>query len=381
MNFNDALISMELVLESGGVPLLIGESGIGKTALVKKLSEKGGYYCIIIDGNMLKEGEIGGLPTIEEYEVKIGENIVKKKRTVYAIHTKLQEIETQRDKEPERKVLLFIDEINRCEHSVQQELMNIILNREINGYELPDNVVVVAAMNPSSKYEAYGDSEYVVVDMDPAQEDRFVWIEMEVDVRAWLSWGMENNEKGYVGLTNIEQDILGFIAAFPEYLHTPKSTEMVKATPRSWERVSNCYRIYLRSKDRIPQNIFYNVVKGNVGPSIAQEFCSYIEGDKESLITPEEIFVEENINELLKMRLKGESHSRLYLIARNALHYLNSLQQKDKEVNTFIELLQFYPADLRMAIMKEIRLLYENTLYSCFINSDAFVEAFFSMYV
>lgn len=28
-------------------------------------------------------------------------------------------------------VLLFIDELNRCEHAVQQELMNLILNREI----------------------------------------------------------------------------------------------------------------------------------------------------------------------------------------------------------------------------------------------------------
>lgn len=381
MNFNDALMSMELVLESGGVPLLIGESGVGKTALVKRLSEKTGYYYIVIDGNMLKEGEIGGLPTIEEYEIKIGETTIKKKKTVYAVHTKLQEVDAQSQKEPERKILLFIDEINRCEHSVQQELMNIILNREINGYKLPCNVLVSAAMNPSSKYEAYVESEYIVVDMDPAQEDRFVWIEMEADVKAWLSWGMENSKNNTSCSTNIEQDVLNFIAAFPQYLHTPKSTEMVKATPRSWERVSNSYSVYLKNKDRIPRNIFYNVVKGNVGPSIAQEFCSYIEGNKESLISPEEIFAEENISQQLRLRLKGESHSRLYLIARNVLNYMSSLQQQEKEVKIFIDLLQCYPPDLRMAIMKEIRFIYENTLYPYFINSDEFVETFFSKYV
>ena len=40
MNFIDTLKSVELVLASGDVPLVVGESGIGKTALAKKLSEK-----------------------------------------------------------------------------------------------------------------------------------------------------------------------------------------------------------------------------------------------------------------------------------------------------------------------------------------------------
>ena len=35
MNFKDTLISAELVLETGEVPLIIGESGIGKSTFVK----------------------------------------------------------------------------------------------------------------------------------------------------------------------------------------------------------------------------------------------------------------------------------------------------------------------------------------------------------
>ena len=42
-----------------------------------------------------------------------------------------------------RHVLLFIDEINRAEHAVQQELMNLILNREINGFALSDDVRIM----------------------------------------------------------------------------------------------------------------------------------------------------------------------------------------------------------------------------------------------
>ena len=52
-----------------------------------------------------------------------------------------------------RQVLLFIDEINRAEHAVQQELMNLILNREINGFSLSDQVRIIAAMNPEDSFD------------------------------------------------------------------------------------------------------------------------------------------------------------------------------------------------------------------------------------
>lgn len=258
MNFNDALLTVSLVIKSGAVPLLIGESGIGKTSLVRELGKRQGYYVVNIDGNLLKEGEIGGLPTVEDYTTNIDGIFKNRKKTVYAVHTKLLEIDKALEESINSKVLLFIDEINRCEHSVQQELMNLILNREINGYKLSDNVHVIAAMNPSNKYDEFQQSDYQVVDMDPAQEDRFVWIELDVDVKTWIQWAM--NDK-----VNIHEHILEFIGTFPEYLHTPYSQESIKATPRSWERVSNSYKVYLKEKDRFPSRIFYNVVKGNVG--------------------------------------------------------------------------------------------------------------------
>lgn len=67
MNFIDTLRSVELVLATEEVPLVIGESGIGKTALAKKLAKDNNWSLVVIDGNLLKEGEIGGLPTIESY--------------------------------------------------------------------------------------------------------------------------------------------------------------------------------------------------------------------------------------------------------------------------------------------------------------------------
>ncbi|MBL4935414.1 AAA family ATPase [Clostridium sp. YIM B02515] len=372
MNFTDALMTTELVLESGAVPLLIGESGIGKTALIKKLCSKKEYYSIVIDGNMLKEGEIGGLPTVEEYRVYIDGKEERRKRTVYAVHTKLQEIDKALSEKPEMTILLFIDEINRCEHTVQQELMNIILNREINGYRLPENVFVAAAMNPSNKYEKYSGSDYQVVDMDPAQEDRFVWIELEAEVKTWLAWGVEEG--------NIQRDVLEFISSFPEYLHTPYSNEMVKATPRSWERVSNSYKVYLKKKDRFPSKILLNIIRGNVGGSIAQEFYNFIENSKNPLITPEDIFNETLISEEMKARVKRESHSRLYMAAKNILHYIKDSEDKKDKVRIFSEFIQNYPQDLKIGIMREIKEGYEESIYKDFLDDDSFIEGFFQIY-
>lgn len=377
MNFDDALKCVELVIESGGVPLLVGESGIGKTTIVKNFCEKNCYYYINIDGNMLKEGEIGGLPTVEDYIMHINGKEVKLKRTVYAVHTKLQEIDRVLSKEPNRVIILFIDELNRCEHSVQQELMNIILNREINGFKIQDKVKVIAAMNPSNKYEKYNNTDYQVIDMDAAQEDRFVWIEVESDAKAWIKWGMEK----VCGNKNIHEDIINFISIFSEYLHTPDSVEMVKATPRSWERVSDVYKLYLSRPNKISNNIIYNIIKGNVGGSIAQEFMNFINDNKKSIITPEKIFLESRLTSEVIEEIKGENHSRLYIIAKNVFEYIKNSEDRIEKIHMFSKLLAYYPSDLRLAIMKELKENYEDGIYEEFLMNKDFIEDFFSIYI
>ena len=174
MNFTDTMASVELVLAANQVPLLVGETGIGKTSLAARVAEVHDWELVTIDGNLLKEGEIGGLPTVETVSHKDSDGTVKEiKTTVYAVHHTLEHV--SRAINAGRHVLLFIDEINRAEHAVQQELMNLILNREINGFALSDDVRIIAAMNPEDSFD------YQTIDMDPAQQNRFVWLYMEVD--------------------------------------------------------------------------------------------------------------------------------------------------------------------------------------------------------
>lgn len=371
MNFIDTLRSVELVLATEEVPLVIGESGIGKTALAKKLAKDNNWSLVVIDGNLLKEGEIGGLPTVESYmTMDSNGNRLEKKTTIYAVHTKLREIDEEINKG--KRVLLFIDEINRCEHTVQQELMNLILNREINGYKLHDDVNILAAMNPSSKYGS--DFDYQVVDMDAAQENRFVWLNMESDHKAWLKWAMESG---------IEQKVIEFIGVFPEYLHKINEDD-VRATPRSYERVSKAFKEYKERKDSIPKSVFLNVIKGNVGKVIAEEFVNFVESDHTPLISFYEVFLGDTLNSEIIEKIKSESHTRLYLTAMNIL---KSLEENIKNINDeyvyyinrFIEFLNEYPIDLMVGIMKDMKSSYPET-YKRALENEKFVESYFEAY-
>ncbi|WP_300381552.1 AAA family ATPase [Clostridium sp.] len=360
MKFSEAMNTIELVLESGNVPLIIGEAGIGKTSLVKKICEYDEYYLANIDANLLKEGEIGGLP------------IVEKGRTRYATHYKLIEVDKALENNEYKGVLLFIDELNRCEHAVQQELMNLILNREINGYKLSERVRIVAAMNPSNKYDGYEDSDYQVVDMDKAQEDRFTWVELSSDIKEWINWAMGKE-------TNINENIIEFLSTFPEYLNTPNSKESIKATPRSWERIGKAYNVYLNRKNKYSIDTLYNVVKGNAGVSIATDFINYIKSSKSPIRKPQDIFCYEVLPLEIREEIRKESHSRLYILAKNALRYLED-NNNNKNRKIFGDLLASYPKDLRLGLMKEVKGEATEGLYKGLLDEDKFLDAFFTIY-
>ncbi len=355
MNYKETLQAVELALLSGAVPLIIGESGIGKTSLIKDFAGKNHLHLINIDANLLKEGEIGGLP------------MVVQGKTHYAPHHKLTEMD-EFLKSHEEGVILFIDEINRCDHSVQQEIMNLILNREINGYKLSDRVYVAAAMNPTSKMESYRETDYQVVDMDPAQEDRFIWYQMDSDPKEWIRWGMEEG--------GVHESVISFISSFPAYLNFKGADEYMTSTPRSWERVSRALKIF--EEKSYDEKTLYHLVKGNVGTKIAQEFIGFIQENKNPLLSSKDIFEMEVLNQFIMDEISQSSHSRLYILAKNMIMLLKD-KMTNERANRFAKTLNLMPKDLRISLMKELKSDYE-PIYENLLDSDEFMEGFFDCY-
>ena len=208
--------------------------------------------------------------------------------------------------------------------------------------------------------------------MDAAQENRFVWLNMEPDHNVWIRWAID---------TGIEPKVIEFISTFPEYLNKVNEDD-VRATPRSYERVSKSYAVYKEQIDSIPRAVFLNVIKGNVGKVIAEEFISFVESDREPLISFDDVFSGETLDEKVIDKVKNESHTRLYIIAMNILKTLETRVEENKSdyyMNRFMEFLKAYPVDLMVGIMKDIKNSYEE-VYKKAIENEEFVDIYFQAY-
>jgi hypothetical protein len=225
--------------------LLDGPHGLGKSAICRQAAKDLGGECLTIEGGSLKEGEITGLPIASKdadgnTEVRFvpyitTSKIAKLERAVYnkakttgflngtvrlddkgnTIYGKnvipgKSEFEKVLDGEDNKykfgeelpadiklelmktheimPVVLFIDEMNRTDNQTMKEMMNIVLNRSINGYDFPWWVFIVSAINPCGQ-----DSVYSTNEMDAAQRDRFLKIKISASFGEWSEYAIHHN--------------------------------------------------------------------------------------------------------------------------------------------------------------------------------------------
>ena len=136
--------------------------------------------------------------------------------------------------------------------------------------------------------------------------------------------------------------------------------------------------------DIIPRSVFLNVIKGNVGKVIAEEFISFIESNHSPLISFEDVFSGDVLSENIINKVNNETHTRLYLSAINILKKLEvniSDENYDSSfyINRFIKFLKTYPIDLMVGIMKDMKNNYSK-VYNVAIENEEFVEAYFESY-
>lgn len=154
-------------------------------------------------------------------------------------------------------VILFLDELNSAAPSVQAAAYQLILNRRIGQYKLPDNVKVIAAGNRET-------DKGVTYRMPKPLENRFVHFELRVDFQDWLDWAVDND---------IHPDIVGYIsfAKGDLYNFDPQSSSRGFATPRSWTFTSEL----IEDEDDMQESELTDLVAGCVGEGIAIKFAAH----------------------------------------------------------------------------------------------------------
>ena len=238
----EARIALQQCFKTKRPVFLWGPPGIGKSELVANMAEEMQGHMIDLRLGQMDPTDIRGIPFYNKEA-----NVMD---WAPPIELPTEELASQYP-----VVVLFLDEMNSAAPSVQSAAYQLILNRRVGKYKLPDNVVMVAAGNRE------GDKG-VTYKMPSPLANRFVHLEMRPDFDAWQRWAVQNN---------IHKDVVGYVSFAKQDLFDfdPKSSSRAFATPRSWTFVSQ-----LLESD-LPTNIETDLVAGTVGDGTAVKFMAH----------------------------------------------------------------------------------------------------------
>lgn len=222
---------------------LWGPPGIGKSEVVAGITEELGGYMIDLRMAQMEPTDIRGIPFFNK---EIG-------KMDWAPPVDLPDEELA-SKYP--IIVLFLDEMNSAAPAVQAAGYQLVLNRQVGKYKLPDNVAIVAAGNRDS-------DKGVTYRMPMPLANRFIHIEMRPDFASWQTWAVS---KG------IHKDVVGYLSFAKQDLYDfdAKSSSRAFATPRSW-----CFVSDLLKDEDVDTDTLFNLVAGAVGEGLAVKFMAH----------------------------------------------------------------------------------------------------------
>jgi energy-coupling factor transporter ATP-binding protein EcfA2 len=220
-----------------------GPPGIGKSDIIKQIGEEIGAHVIDIRLSLWEPTDIKGIPYFDATSSKMA----------WAPPIELPDAELAAEHD---KIILFMDEMNSAAPAVQAAAYQLVLNRRVGTYRLPDNVLIVAAGNREA-------DKGVTYRMPAPLANRFVHLELAVNFDDWFQWATDNR---------IHKDVAGFLQFSKKDLYDfdPKSASKAFATPRSWTFVSE-----LLFDDDEDENTLTDLISGAVGEGLAIKFMAH----------------------------------------------------------------------------------------------------------
>jgi len=202
-----AVIEQEFssTLQGYHTPVMIwGPPGVGKSQIVAQVAESHDAAIVDIRLSQMEPSDLRGIP------FKNGQKVE------WAIPAMLPETAVHGE-----AGILFIDEITSAPPSVSAAAYQLILDRRLGEYRVPDQWVIVAAGNRQ------GDRG-VTYSMPAPLANRFSHYEVSVNLDDWAGWAYRNN---------IDERIIAFLRFRPDLLFdfNPEHNPVAFPSPRSWE--------------------------------------------------------------------------------------------------------------------------------------------------
>jgi hypothetical protein len=186
-------------------PVMIwGPPGVGKSQIVAQVAASHDAALVDIRLSQMEPSDLRGIP------FKNGDKVE------WAIPAMLPDVELHGE-----AGLLFIDEITSAPPSVSAAAYQLILDRRLGEYRVPERWAIVAAGNRQ------GDRG-VTYSMPAPLANRFSHYEVSVNLDDWAVWAYHNH---------IDERIIAFLRFRPDLLFdfNPEHNPVAFPSPRSWE--------------------------------------------------------------------------------------------------------------------------------------------------
>lgn len=249
-------------------PLFIwGQPGIGKSEIVAEVAKEQNRPLIDIRLPLMEPTDIRGIPYLREVKVYNKDGELVRDELNVPLTEKIFQWSTPSDLPTDEgsRALVFFDEMSAAPPSVQAATYQIILNRRIGNYIMPNEVAIIAAGNRVK-------DKGVAYNMPMPLANRFTHLTLEADKDDWMEWAIQHR---------VHKDIVGYIGFQGGDLNqfTPNSESYAFATPRSWYFASELIQeIGPEGKlvdTSLPSDVLGDMVKGTVGEAIGIKFMTY----------------------------------------------------------------------------------------------------------
>jgi len=240
---NSAKSSIKHAISKKRPIFLWGPPGIGKSDIVAQITDSlPNSHLIDVRLSLWEPTDIKGIPYYSANDNAM-------------VWGAPQELPSEEFAKQYDNIVLFLDEMNSAAPAVQAAAYQLILNRKVGTYKLPDNVMIIAAGNRDA-------DKGVTYRMPAPLANRFIHLELAVSFDDWFAWAVDNK---------IHKDVVGFLNFSKKDLYDfdPKSPSRSFATPRSWSFVSELL------EDDLDESTTTDLVSGAVGEGLAVKFMAH----------------------------------------------------------------------------------------------------------
>ncbi|TCJ15013.1 MoxR family ATPase [Parasulfuritortus cantonensis] len=245
--------------------MLWGPPGVGKSQIIAGIAKKHGVPLIDIRLSQMEPTDLRGIP------FRKGDNVE------WSVPAMLPDARRHGE-----QGILFLDEINAAPPTVSAAAYQLILDRRLGEYTIPDGWAIFAAGNRQ------GDRG-VTYAMPAPLANRFTHFDVEANLDDWIGWALDHG---------IDERILGFLRFRPDMLFNYDAAHNPVAfpSPRSWEYA---HRALHKFADR--HDLLGDALQACVGQACGVELKAFIDNlenlpDIDAILAGQDVGVPKSID-------------------------------------------------------------------------------------